>query len=42
MLGQQGYLQQYAIDNGLNPFQPSTNSLINGGNGAVRLTGTVD
>lgn len=33
VLGQQGYLQQYAIDHGLNPFQPSTNSLINGGGG---------
>lgn len=31
VLGQLGFLQQYAIDNGLNPFQPSTNSLINGG-----------
>ena len=31
VLGQQGYLQQYAIDHGLNPFQPSTNSLITGG-----------
>lgn len=31
VLGIQGYLQQYAIDNGQNPFQPSTNSLINGG-----------
>ena len=31
MLGQQGYLQEYAIDHGLNPFQPSTNSLITGG-----------
>ena len=30
VLGQLGFLQQYAIDNGLNPFQPSTNSLING------------
>jgi hypothetical protein len=34
VLGQQGYLQQYAIDHGLNPFQPSTNSLITGGGGA--------
>jgi hypothetical protein len=33
VLGQQGFLQQYAIDHGLNPFQPSTNSLINGGGG---------
>lgn len=33
VLGQQGYLQQYAIDHGLNPFQPSTNSLITGGSG---------
>jgi hypothetical protein len=31
VLGIEGYLQQYAIDKGLNPFQPSTNSLINGG-----------
>ncbi len=31
VLGQLGFLQQYAIDNGLNPFQPSTNSLINPG-----------
>ena len=31
VLGIEGYLQQYAIDNGLNPFQPSTNCLINGG-----------
>jgi regulator of protease activity HflC (stomatin/prohibitin superfamily) len=31
VLGQQGYLHQYAIDHGLNPFQPSTNSLITGG-----------
>jgi hypothetical protein len=31
VLGQQGYLHQYAIDHGPNPFQPSTNSLINGG-----------
>jgi hypothetical protein len=33
VLGQLGFLQQYAIDNGLNPFQPSTNSLINGNGG---------
>lgn len=33
VLGQVGYLQQYAIDHGLNPFQPSTNSLITGGGG---------
>jgi hypothetical protein len=31
VLGVEGYLQQYAIDQGLNPFQPSTNGLINGG-----------
>ena len=30
VLGQQGYLQEYAIDHGLNLFQPSTNSLITG------------
>ena len=34
VLGQQGFLQQYAIDHGLNPFQPSTNSLITGEPGA--------
>jgi regulator of protease activity HflC (stomatin/prohibitin superfamily) len=28
VLGREGYLQQYAIDHGLNPFQPSANSLI--------------
>ena len=28
VLGRQGYLEQYAIDAGLNPFQPSANSLI--------------
>ncbi|MFZ2502099.1 MAG: SPFH domain-containing protein [Nocardioides sp.] len=28
VLGREGYLQQYAIDNGLNPFQPSTQGLI--------------
>jgi hypothetical protein len=31
VLGINGYLQQYAIDHNQNPFQPSTNSLINGG-----------
>lgn len=31
VLGINGYLQQYAIDHDQNPFQPSTNSLINGG-----------
>ncbi len=30
VLGRDGYLQQYAIDQGLNPFQPSTGSLITG------------
>lgn len=30
VLGINGYLQQYAIDHDQNPFQPSTNSLING------------
>jgi hypothetical protein len=30
VLGREGYLQQYAIDHGLNPFQPSANSLITG------------
>ena len=30
VLGRQGYLEQYAIDAGLNPFQPSANSLISG------------
>ena len=34
VLGQQGFLQQYAIDHGLNPYQPSTNSLITGENEA--------
>ncbi|WP_028652527.1 SPFH domain-containing protein [Nocardioides halotolerans] len=33
VLGQGGFLQQYAIDHGLNPFQPSTNSLITGDSG---------
>ena len=28
VLGRQGFLEQYAIDHGLNPFQPSANSLI--------------
>jgi len=28
VLGREGYLQQYAIDHNLNPFQPSANSLI--------------
>ena len=35
VLGQQGYLQEYAIDHGLNPFQPSTNSLITGDSGPI-------
>lgn len=30
VLGVDGYLKQYAIQNGLNPFQPSTNGLITG------------
>ena len=30
VLGREGFLQQYAIDAGLNPFQPSANSLITG------------
>jgi SPFH domain / Band 7 family len=34
VLGRDGYLRQYAIDHGLNPYQPSTGSLITGnGNG---------
>jgi hypothetical protein len=34
VLGREGYLRQYAIDHGLNPYQPSTGSLITGnGNG---------
>jgi regulator of protease activity HflC (stomatin/prohibitin superfamily) len=28
VLGREGYLQQYAIDHGINPFQPSGSSLI--------------
>ena len=35
VLGQQGYLQEYAINSGLNPFQPSANSLITGDGGPV-------
>ena len=30
VLGREGYLRQYAIDHGLNPFQPSTQGLITG------------
>ena len=30
VLGRAGYLKQYAIDHGQNPYQPSTNSLITG------------
>ena len=30
VLGRDGYLKQYAIDHGLNPYQPSTNGLITG------------
>lgn len=30
VLGREGFLHQYAIDHGLNPFQPSANSLITG------------
>jgi len=30
VLGREGYLKQYAIDHGQNPYQPSTNSLITG------------
>jgi regulator of protease activity HflC (stomatin/prohibitin superfamily) len=30
VLGRDGYLRQYAIDHGLNPYQPSTGSLITG------------
>ncbi len=33
VLGVDGYLRQYAIQNGLNPFQPSTNGLITGSQG---------
>jgi hypothetical protein len=33
VLGQEGYLKQYAIDHGLNPYQPSTNGLITGPSG---------
>lgn len=28
VLGREGYLHQYAIDNGLNPYQPSTSGII--------------
>lgn len=28
MLGQEGYLKQYAIDHGRNPYQPTTSGLI--------------
>ena len=28
VLGQEGYLKQYAIDHGLNPYQPTTGGLI--------------
>lgn len=30
VLGREGYLKQYAIDRGLNPYQPTTGSLITG------------
>ncbi len=30
VLGREGYLKQYAIDHGQNPYQPSTSSLITG------------
>ena len=30
VLGRDGYLKQYALDHGLNPYQPSTGSLITG------------
>ena len=33
VLGREGYLKQYAIDHGQNPYQPSTNSLITGNGG---------
>ena len=33
VLGRDGYLRQYAIDHGLNPYQPSTGSLITGNGG---------
>lgn len=33
VLGREGYLRQYAIDKGLNPFQPQTNGLITGPSG---------
>lgn len=32
VLGRDGYLKQYAIDHGLNPYQPSTNGLITDSN----------
>lgn len=28
VLGRDGYLRQYAIDHGLNPYQPSPNGLM--------------
>ena len=28
VLGREGYLKQYAIDHGLNPYQPTTGGLI--------------
>ena len=31
VLGRDGYLRQYAVDHGLNPYQPSTGSLITDG-----------
>jgi hypothetical protein len=33
VLGREGYLKQYSIDHGLNPYQPSTNGIITGNNG---------
>ena len=30
VLGRDGYLKQYAIDKGLNPYQPTTSGLITG------------
>ncbi len=33
VLGRDGYLKQYSIDHGLNPYQPSTGSLITGNGG---------
>jgi hypothetical protein len=33
VLGREGYLEQYSIDDGLNAYQPSTHGIIPGNNG---------